>query len=75
MKESDTLNRNVTAQGYSIKDICTNLGVSKGFLVGQIKTGKLRARRLGRRVIVLGGDLDAYLSNSELIITKQNRAE
>jgi excisionase family DNA binding protein len=75
MKESDELSRNVTTLGHSIKDICASLGVSKGFLVGQIKTGKLRARRLGRRVIVLSGDLDAYLNNAEEVGADRHQAE
>jgi excisionase family DNA binding protein len=65
MKELNSSLRNVTEHGYSIKDICESLGVSKGFVVAQIKTGKLRARRFGRRVIVLGGDFDSYLNQAE----------
>jgi len=56
--------RTVTAQGHSIRDICQSLGVSKGFVIGQIKQGKLRARRLGRRVIVLDEDLRQYLEKA-----------
>lgn len=64
MKHSDCSPRNVTRKAYSLKTICTNLGVSKGFLASQIKTGKLRVRRLGRRVIVLAEDLDRYLEQA-----------
>jgi excisionase family DNA binding protein len=68
MKERDVLPRNVTLQGYSIKDISRRLGLSKGFVIGQIKTGKLRARRFGRRrVIVLAVDLDSYINNAEQV--------
>jgi excisionase family DNA binding protein len=64
MKISDMPPRNVTVQAYSVRDVCVCLGVSKGFVVGQIKTGKLRARRLGRRVIVLADDLRRYLEQA-----------
>jgi excisionase family DNA binding protein len=64
MKDSGNPSRNVTTQGYSIRDICVTLGVSKGFVVKQIKQGKLRARRLGRRVIVLDSDLREYLERA-----------
>jgi excisionase family DNA binding protein len=64
MKLSNGSPRNVTRQGYSIKTICASLGVSKGFLISQIKSGKLRARRLGRRVVVLAEDLDKYLEQA-----------
>jgi excisionase family DNA binding protein len=64
MQASTSSPRNVTIQASSIRDICANLGVSKGFIIGQIKRGKLRARRLGRRVIVLEEDLRKYLEQS-----------
>jgi excisionase family DNA binding protein len=64
MKESDGSSRNVTRQAYSIKEICTSLGVSKGFLKGQIKAGILPARRLGRRVIILAEDFRRYLEQA-----------
>jgi excisionase family DNA binding protein len=75
MKQSINAPRNVTTHGYSIKDISANLGVSKGFLVAQIKTGKLRARRFGRRVIVLGSDLDAYLNSAEPVAARREDRE
>lgn len=61
---SKELSTNVTRRGHSIRDICLSLGVSKGFVIGQIKKGKLRARRLGRRTIVLDEDLRLYLDRS-----------
>jgi excisionase family DNA binding protein len=64
MRETAHESINVTICGHSIKTICASLGVSKGFVNGQIKIGKLRARRLGRRVIVLDEDLRRYLEGA-----------
>jgi len=50
-------------RGYSIRDLCAAFGVSKGFVLAEIKRGKLPARRFGRRVIVLHEDLAVYLES------------
>jgi hypothetical protein len=56
---------NVTRRGLSIRDICQSYGLSKGFVSLEIQRGKLRARRLGRRVIVLEEDLRLYLDQAK----------
>jgi excisionase family DNA binding protein len=53
--------RTVTMHGYSLTDVGKRLGLSRGFLNGQIKQGRLIARRFGRRRIVLHDDLRKYL--------------
>jgi hypothetical protein len=50
---------------WGISDISLSTGLSTGFLRKQIKAGKLRARRVGRRLLVLDGDLRIYLNNKE----------
>jgi hypothetical protein len=50
---------------WGVGDISTSTGLSPGFLRKQIKTGKLRARRAGRRVLVLDRDLRNYLNEKE----------
>lgn len=64
MQASETQKQNVTLRGHSIREICADFGVCKGFVLGQIKKGKLRARRLGRRVIVLDEDLRRYIEQA-----------
>ena len=48
-------------EGFSIREVGKAYGLSKGFLMLEIKRGRLGARRLGRRVIILKTDLVAYL--------------
>jgi excisionase family DNA binding protein len=52
----------VTKRGYSLEETGEVLGVSKGFINLEIRRGKLRARRFGRRVIILAEDLEQYIS-------------
>jgi excisionase family DNA binding protein len=52
-------------RAWSVAETCQRLGVSRNFLFGQIRNGLLRARRLGRRIVILNEDLDAYLENAE----------
>ncbi len=64
---------NVERRGHSIRDVCQSLGLSKGFLVREIKTGRLGARRLGRRLIVLEEDLRQYLEQAKTGSANNNR--
>jgi excisionase family DNA binding protein len=47
--------------GYSVEDLALGLSLSKGFVWNEIRRGALKARRFGRRVLVLHDDLQAYL--------------
>lgn len=54
-------------RAQSMGEVCAEIGVSRNFLLGQIRRGQLRARRLGRRVVILSEDLEAYLNNAEQV--------
>jgi hypothetical protein len=56
-----TTTTNVTRSAYSVSEISRSTGLSTGFLRKQIKMGSLRARKLGRRVVVLDMDLRRFL--------------
>jgi len=55
--------KNVTGErlGWSVPEISTSLPLSEGFIRKEIKSGALKSRRIGRRIIVLDNDLKAYL--------------
>jgi len=53
--------RTVTMHGYSLTEVGKRLGLSRGFLNGQIKQGRLVARKFGRRRVVLHDDLRKYV--------------
>jgi excisionase family DNA binding protein len=55
-------------RAWSITETCQKVGVSRNFLLGQIQRGLLRARRLGRRIVILNEDLEAYLKNAEQVV-------
>jgi excisionase family DNA binding protein len=54
-------------RAWSIAEVAARLGVSRNFLLAQISRGALRARRLGRRVVILAEDLDSYLAGAQLV--------
>lgn len=47
---------------YSVDEIHRRTTLSKAFLRNEIRAGKLKATRFGRRVLVLTADLERYLS-------------
>ena len=50
-------------RGHSIREIANDLGVSKGVILSEIKLGRLRAKRVGRRcLIVLDEQLRLYMN-------------
>ncbi len=59
----------IERRAWSITEACMKVGVSRNFMLDQIRRGVLRARRLGRRIVILNEDLDAYLNNAEQVGT------
>lgn len=57
----------VQTSALSIGELCTAFGLSRGFLNSEIRRGRLRALRFGRRVLVLHADLERYLSSLEQV--------
>jgi|HubBroStandDraft_4_1064222.scaffolds.fasta_scaffold3471431_1 excisionase family DNA binding protein len=47
---------------WSIGEVSATTGLSAGFVRKEIRAGRLRARRAGRRVLVLDRDLRRYLN-------------
>jgi hypothetical protein len=52
-------------RGHAINELASSYGLSHQFLRNEIRRGKLRARRFGRRVIVLDEDWRAYLEQAD----------
>ncbi len=48
---------------YSVEEIAEQTSLSKAFLRLEIKRGKLKVRRFGRRVIIRDEDLREYIEN------------
>jgi excisionase family DNA binding protein len=47
--------------GYSLERLAELLDVSTGFLRKQMREGKLKGKKLGRRVVILRGEVERYL--------------
>ena len=57
-----TTKRNLEKLGFSIDEASEATGLSKPFLRGEIKNGKLKVTRFGRRVLILANDFSEYLA-------------
>jgi excisionase family DNA binding protein len=53
----------ITRMSYGIDDLADAHGNSRSFWRKEIREGRLPSVRLGKRVLVLTADLDAYLQN------------
>lgn len=50
---------------WSVADIAEGTGLSQPFIRLKIHTGELRAKRVGRRVLVMDEDLRAFLAQTD----------
>lgn len=50
---------------FSVEEISESTSLSKAFLRNEIRAGKLKANRFGRRVLVLTENLEKYLKQEE----------
>jgi excisionase family DNA binding protein len=50
---------------YSFAELARMLPVTSAFLRREVARGRLRATRLGRRVVVLSADLNQYLEGGQ----------
>ena len=51
----------------SIADACKVTGLCRTVIYEHIKSGRLCARKVGRRTVILAGDLRAWLENMPTI--------
>jgi excisionase family DNA binding protein len=52
-------------RALSIPETCLALGISRALLLAEITRGKLRAVKVGARVLIPVRNLDAYLAEGE----------
>jgi len=50
---------------YSVEEISEQTSLSKAFLRNEIRAGHLKAKLVGRRVLILDADLQNYLQGKE----------
>ena len=54
--------------GLTIHEACTYSGIGKTKLYEAINSGKLKARKAGKRTLILSDDLRDYLSSLPLMV-------
>jgi excisionase family DNA binding protein len=50
-------------RAFSIRDVCARTGLGRTTVYAAIKSGALKARKCGRRTVVVEDDLSAFLNN------------
>ena len=58
---------NPQAEGLTILEAKARAGVGRSLIYEEIKSGRLRARKLGRRTLILAADLSAWLNNLPVV--------
>jgi Helix-turn-helix domain len=62
---------NDTNRAFGIADICARTGLGRTLIYLAIQSGALKARKCGRRTVVLADDFQAWLAH---LPTKSSRA-
>ena len=57
----DTISRAADCAAYSVPQVMAKIGVGRDKLYHLIREGKLPARKLGRKTLILASDLEAFL--------------
>jgi len=57
----DTASRAAECAAYSVPQVMAKIGVGRDKLYHLIREGKLPARKLGRKTLILASDLEAFL--------------
>jgi hypothetical protein len=55
--------RRAYQRAMSLRDFCKKYGVGRTKTYGEIKAGRLKARKAGRRTIITDDDAEEWLSN------------
>jgi excisionase family DNA binding protein len=50
-------------ENFTIREFCERFRISQPTAYHLIRSGKLRARKLGRRTILFGPDVEAYIAS------------
>jgi excisionase family DNA binding protein len=71
MAQAGSIQTVTDKKAYSVQELAILYSLSRGFLRGEIRQGKLRVRRFGRRVLILKEDWDSYVGKADVAGTSQ----
>jgi excisionase family DNA binding protein len=62
---SGGLNENTSHSkvAYTVSEFCDLYGISRSLTYSELRAGRLTARKIGRRTLILKADADAWLSS------------
>jgi excisionase family DNA binding protein len=60
---------------FSIEEFCRNFGVGRTKVYEELKLGRLRARKIGRRTIITAEDAGSWLRRLPLMTTTNGHSE
>ena len=52
---------------YSIDEVCKDVNVGRSKIYEEIKSGRLLARKIGRRTLILADDLQTWLESLPIV--------
>ena len=61
--ELDSEVRMQTTKSYSVAEVCAVTSLGRTLIFSEISDGSLKAKKVGRRTIILESDLSAWLSS------------
>jgi len=62
-------------RAFSIEEFCRRFGIGRTKVYEELKRGRLRARKIGRRTIVTEDDAEAWLRRLPLVKMADRRGE
>jgi excisionase family DNA binding protein len=66
-----TMDRSSNPDAYTIDEVCRRVQAGRSYIYGEIRVGRLRARKLGRLTRVLAPDLAAWLDAAPAIAPRR----
>lgn len=61
------ISKELVREGLSIDDACLVAGIGRTKIYEAISEGRLRARKLGKRTLILRADLSSFLDNLPMV--------
>lgn len=61
--QAENENTSHTKVAYAMSEFCDLYGISRSLAYNELRAGRLTARKIGRRTVILKADADAWLTS------------